>query len=170
MPGHEDREDRAARSSCGGSQPSRNDARSRRPGRHGPARLRQPGLVRAAMMPGHEDREDRPELGQYGIVVEAAMMPGHEDREDAPIGSVSRRSSGRRNDARSRRPGRPPASAGPWPASRGRNDARSRRPGRRRAPTAGRTGVGRAAMMPGHEDREDTEAGRLGRAAPVPPQ
>ncbi len=100
------------------------------------------------MMPGHEDREDT--TGPAHMVpwiTSAAMMPGHEDREDR---EALRRRDGlldRRNDARSRRPGR---------------RARVQREGSRL----------RAAMMPGHEDREDLggllEAGVAVDAAMMP--
>ncbi len=108
----------------------RNDARSRRPGRRDDRRP-QVRLGVAAMMPGHEDREDRLELAHAGLVALAAMMPGHEDREDA---------------SSPRRPGG---------STTGRNDARSRRPGRPSPPTEPALVMHPAAMMPGHEDRED---------------
>ena len=81
MPGHEDREDWATVACEVAAVKCRNDARSRRPGRH----HRDVGSVRRGI---------------------AAMMPGHEDREDTtPSGSSNAGSAGR-NDARSRRPGR----------------------------------------------------------------
>ena len=58
------------------------------------------------MMPGHEDREDLAQAGRPATRHDAAMMPGHEDREDPTRLRPPRPRERRRNDARSRRPGR----------------------------------------------------------------
>ncbi len=83
MPGHEDREDAGVQVGVD-------------------------RLVYAAMMPGHEDREDPLDPVAAVPPVVAAMMPGHEDREDPSPPSPVSSPSACRNDARSRRPGRPP--------------------------------------------------------------
>ncbi len=85
------------------------------------------------------------------------MMPGHEDREDVASKGRSARRSARRNDARSRRPGRRATVLPRLPSHRSRNDARSRRPGRPDPAAMSPMAAGHAAMMPGHEDREDVD-------------
>ncbi len=105
MPGHEDREDGP---DCGDTCPP----------------------VVAAMMPGHEDREDDRLPGLRRARAVAAMMPGHEDREDRTTLWHVRWCPRRRNDARSRRPGRHTERSSMVDVTSGRNDARSRRPGR----------------------------------------
>ncbi len=82
------------------------------------------------------------------------MEPGHEDREDRTPRPHQTRRSRCRNGARSRRPGRPALGPGDPPPLAGRNGARSRRPGRRRRDRRADVHA-RAAMEPGHEDRED---------------
>ncbi len=105
MPGHEDREDETDGWGyelivAAAMMPGHEDREDHRT--HSYVTL----AVAAAMMPGHEDREDGQHPRRNGLRVDAAMMPGHEDREDAPPDERCHHPWERRNDARSRRPGR----------------------------------------------------------------
>ena len=151
-PGHEDREDRSpGRSRWPSSRPQWSPVT--KTGKTCPLAPPRPGR-RAAMEPGHEDREDTLPTAttlaqswpQWSPVTKTGKT---RSRSVTFFGSRSR------NGARSRRPGRRRSCGPPGPASSRRNGARSRRPGRRARAPGDPDALDRAAMEPGHEDRED---------------
>ena len=126
-----------------------------RTGKRGP-RTQGPQGLTAAMEPGHEDREERTSLSDVHRVGRvAAMEPGHEDREEE---------GDKRDDIRKillpqwspvTRTGKSSRLKTRRSPPRRRNGARSRGPGRVLNQARRQPSPEVAAMEPGHEDREE---------------
>ena len=105
-PGHEDREESPAPTSCRSPASAPQWFPVTRTGKRGGQESRREARMVAAMEPGHEDREERGPQVAVRTHDRAAMEPGHEDREEPDLVVPDAPLTTRRNGARSRGPGR----------------------------------------------------------------